>query len=76
MLRNVVATPAGFEPATHSLEGCCSIRLSYGVDSGSADTRTMPDRCQWVHWPTRLNLKLSEYDMPLRAVDAVAGSRT
>jgi hypothetical protein len=22
--------PAGFEPATHSLEGCCSIHLSYG----------------------------------------------
>ena len=22
--------PAGFEPATHSLEGCCSIQLSYG----------------------------------------------
>ena len=21
--------PAGFEPATHSLEGCCSIQLSY-----------------------------------------------
>lgn len=25
-----MASPAGFEPATHSLEGCCSIRLSYG----------------------------------------------
>ena len=24
------ARPAGFEPATHSLEGCCSILLSYG----------------------------------------------
>ena len=24
--------PAGFEPATHSLEGCCSIRLSYGQE--------------------------------------------
>ena len=22
--------PAGLEPATHSLEGCCSIHLSYG----------------------------------------------
>ena len=21
--------PAGFEPTTHSLEGCCSIQLSY-----------------------------------------------
>ncbi len=24
------ACPAGFEPATYSLEGCCSIQLSYG----------------------------------------------
>jgi hypothetical protein len=26
-----LATPEGFEPPTHSLEGCCSIQLSYGV---------------------------------------------
>ena len=25
--------PAGFEPTTHSLEGCCSIQLSYGTNS-------------------------------------------
>lgn len=24
-----MARPAGLEPATHSLEGCCSIQLSY-----------------------------------------------
>ena len=24
-------TPLGFEPKTHSLEGCCSIQLSYGA---------------------------------------------
>jgi hypothetical protein len=28
--------PAGFEPATHSLEGCCSIHLSYGRQEGNA----------------------------------------
>src|SRR5262249_7888248 len=25
-----LVSPAGFEPATHSLEGCCSVQLSYG----------------------------------------------
>ena len=25
--------PLGFEPKTHSLEGCCSIQLSYGTDT-------------------------------------------
>ena len=28
--RNLVI-PAGLEPATYSLEGCCSIQLSYGI---------------------------------------------
>ena len=29
--------PLGFEPKTHSLEGCCSIQLSYGtILNGSA----------------------------------------
>lgn len=26
-----MATPEGLEPSTFSLEGCCSIRLSYGA---------------------------------------------
>lgn len=32
-----VASPAGFEPATSSLEGCCSIHLSYGPVAAEND---------------------------------------
>ena len=28
---SALVIPAGFEPTTHSLEGCCSIQLSYGT---------------------------------------------
>ena len=31
LLRSALVIPAGFEPTTHSLEGCCSIQLSYGT---------------------------------------------
>src|SRR5947207_15593065 len=31
-----LVSPAGFEPATHSLEGCCSVQLSYGERCGLA----------------------------------------
>ena len=27
--------PLGFEPKTHSLEGCCSIQLSYGTEGAN-----------------------------------------
>ena len=30
-LMNPFVIPLGFEPKTHSLEGCCSIQLSYGT---------------------------------------------
>ena len=30
-LNHVLVIPSGFEPETHSLEGCCSIQLSYGT---------------------------------------------
>ena len=29
-LLKMMVYPAGIEPATHSLEGCCSVQLSYG----------------------------------------------
>ena len=28
----VVVILPGFEPGTHSLEGCCSVQLSYGTE--------------------------------------------
>lgn len=34
----MMATPAGFEPATIRLEGECSIQLSYGVVAPSLAT--------------------------------------
>ena len=43
--------PRGFEPRTHSLEGCCSIQLSYGtvprfsyVAERTANIRIYPER--------------------------------
>ena len=29
LFTKISVIPAGFEPTTHSLEGCCSIQLSY-----------------------------------------------
>jgi hypothetical protein len=31
MFHGKMVIPPGFEPGTHSLEGCCSIQLSYGT---------------------------------------------
>ena len=33
MLSFSFGDPAGFEPRTHSLEGCCSIQLSYETNT-------------------------------------------
>src|SRR5215217_6913206 len=35
---NCLATPGGLEPPTFSLEGCCSIQLSYGAGSRAKST--------------------------------------
>src|SRR5437016_14151506 len=40
----VVATPAGFEPATTCLEGRCSIQLSYGVGGPANAALSHPAR--------------------------------
>lgn len=48
-----LACPAGIEPATPSLEGSCSVRLSYG-DGASDSTARLPLRsklCEGVVWP-------------------------
>src|SRR5437763_11096347 len=39
-----LVSPAGLEPATHSLEGCCSVQLSYGEEmwSGREDSNLRP----------------------------------
>ena len=44
----LLVSPAGIEPATHSLEGCCSVQLSYGEKgrstkwSGREDSNLRP----------------------------------
>src|SRR5256886_12958710 len=40
---NVAMRPGAFEPPTNSLEGCCSIHLSYGRSRLDAQTRRRPD---------------------------------
>ena len=39
-LFSALVIPAGFEPTTHSLEGCCSIQLSYGTIVKSSKSNT------------------------------------
>src|SRR4051794_12515540 len=36
-LQERLVSPAGLEPATHSLEGCCSVQLSYGEGNGRGE---------------------------------------
>src|SRR5689334_16423317 len=41
--------PGGFEPPTNSLEGCCSIHLSYGR-AAAAENITRPRRLKLNDW--------------------------
>ena len=38
----MMVCPEGIEPPTHSLEGCCSIQLSYGQPHEDYTRRTQP----------------------------------
>ena len=38
--------PPGFEPGTHSLEGCCSIQLSYGTMETEKQSTDSVFRCK------------------------------
>ena len=42
-LREKLAIPVGLEPTTHSLEGCCSIQLSYGILTRRENRETAGD---------------------------------
>ena len=40
-LKNFLVIRSGFEPETHSLEGCCSIQLSYQTDHKRTERREL-----------------------------------
>ena len=44
-IESPVVRPAGIEPATYSLEGCCSIQLSYGRPLRSSGLRVLSCAC-------------------------------
>ena len=47
--------PSGFEPETHSLEGCCSIQLSYGTSP------TRRQYCSFAGAKVRIILRISKF---------------
>ena len=48
-LRLNFVIPLGFEPKTHSLEGCCSIQLSYGTPAALSHAAL----CTWRRAPVK-----------------------
>ena len=55
LLESVI--PAGFEPTTHSLEGCCSIQLSYGTILCRTQTPEIPHHPMAYHTLCRVLLR-------------------
>lgn len=47
--------PLGFEPKTHSLEGCCSIQLSYGTPIALSHAAL----CTWRRAPVKQEGRLA-----------------
>src|SRR3974377_2136591 len=50
-----MATPAGLEPATNSLEGCCSIQLSYGAAVGNQKSEVRNQKLELARVPVVSN---------------------
>ena len=62
--------PAGFEPTTHSLEGCCSIQLSYGTDTACVRVHL---RCKSKSFISFIQNKRSFYPYPQVLSDVIGG---
>src|SRR5262245_60194846 len=72
-LFSAIMRPGGFEPPTHSLEGCCSIQLSYGRHSHSSarvaskalvTNRLSPSRRTWASTIRERGFDLAAHVLP------------